>query len=136
MKTQIQTAGAPPQRKDKSTKEENQLLIATTCAAKATRIAQIRYFVLPRLCGIAMVSKTIATKSENKDESVPALVAPEQTASNKIKVSPALEDGSGGTILTLSTVSDTARKRIESIKQCIGPKTFFVIRVSSLFYSI
>ena len=55
-----------------------------------------------------MVSKTIATKSENKGETVPALLATE-TATNKIKLSPSADEGSGSTVLTLSTVSDKAR---------------------------
>ena len=63
-----------------------------------------------------MVTKTIMSKSENSGETAPSLLATETTATNKIKLSPSADEGSGSTTLILSTVSEKAKRRIADLK--------------------
>lgn len=88
----------------------------------------------PRLCGVQIANKIIMTKSEKAEEQAPTLIATAaQGAENKIKLSLAIGDGTGSTILKLSTKSDAAGKNLTILRGFLGTTSFFVIRVGSLW---
>ena len=81
-----------------------------------------------------IANKIIMTKSEKAEEQAPTLIATAaQGAENKIKLSLAIGDGTGSTILKLSTKSDAAGKNLTILRGFLGTTSFFVIRVGSLW---